>query len=269
MSDRSYSKQANSQISNPKSIYMPAGSPMRNSDAFLAIFSEVEKWLRTSAGNDRRTTFHEALQLVADKNPLVRRFKDDLKEFADLRNAIVHERSDGHVIAEPNDRALTEFRQIQASLLRPPKVIPQFQRTVKYRMAHEAVGLAVQDMREGSFSQLPVLHEGKIIALLTSETVVRWLASELKNDLVSLGDTAIAEVLGHVEDEEHYCYLSRDASLHDAVVRFEDFAARGKDLDAILITDRGSSDQKLLGILTVSDLPAILRNLGLRRIATS
>lgn len=137
------------------------------------------------------------------------------------------------------------------------------------RHAEEPVGQAVADMRTGSFSQLPVLSEGKVIALLTAETIVRWLASEVSNDLVSLLDTKIEAVLPHTEEQEHYCFLPRQATLQDAVARFEDFTARGKDLDAILISQDGKPDQKLLGILTVYDLPAILETLGLRRVSAA
>lgn len=242
-----------------------ANAEVRNSDAFLTIFSEIEKWLRSSTGTDKSVPFYQAVDRIAATNPTMRRYRDDLKEFADLRNAIVHERGDGHVIAEPNDRALSDFQRIRNALLNPPKVIPTFQLAVKTRDVCEAVGRAVVDMRAGSFSQLPVLHDGAVVALLTTETVVRWLASEVENDLVSLMDTPISKVLDHVEDEEHYCFLPRNATLHEAVVEFEAFASRGKTLDAILLTDAGRPNQRLLGILTVYDLPVILDALGLRR----
>lgn len=240
-------------------------TPIRNSDAFLAIFSDVEKWLRTAAGSDKSVPFFQLVDRVASKNATVRRYRDDLKEFADLRNAIVHERGDQRVIAEPNERALADFQLIHRALVNPPKVVPLFRREVKCRGDAEPVGHAVADMRAGSFSQMPILRDGAVVAVLTSETVVRWLASEVENDLVSLMDTPIRDLLGHVEDKEHYGFLPRTGSLHEAVSQFELFASRGKTLDAILITEAGRPTQKLLGILTIYDLPAILESLGLRR----
>ena len=71
-----------------------------------------------------------------------------------------------------------------------------------------------------------------------------------------------------MEDEEHYCFLPSAASLYEAIDRFEDFTSRGKELDAILISTDGKAGGKLLGILTVYDLPAILKALGLRRVVT-
>ena len=242
---------------------------MKNSDVFLDIFSAIEGWLRKQAEVDRLVSFYQLVESVAKRNRAVLGYRDDLKEFADLRNAIVHERTDGHVIAEPNDQAVANFERIRAALINPPTVVPKFQRKVQSRSVDESVGEAVSDMRSGSFSQLPILSGGTVIALLTAETVVRWLASEVSNDLVSLLETKIEVVLPHVEDPKHYCFLPRRATLQEALGRFEDFAARGKDLDAILISQDGKPDQSLIGILTVYDLPEVLETLGRRRVSTA
>jgi CBS domain-containing protein len=242
---------------------------MSNSNEFLNIFSSLESWLRSQTNAERSASFYELVEKASRVHAAVRRYKDDLKEFADLRNAIVHERTDGHVIAEPNLRAVAEFDRIRKAFLDPPKLIPKFQMKVKSRIATDSVGSAVRDMREGSFSQLPVLSDGRVVDLLTSETVVRWLASEFGNELVSLWETSILDVLPHAEDQDHYCFLPRGATLFDALACFEDFASRGKDLDAILVTHSGKPDQELLGILTVYDLPDVLESLGLRRVSTA
>lgn len=241
--------------------------PMRNSDAFLTIFSAIESWLRQQAGADRSASFSQLVDRASVKNHAVARYCNDLKEFADLRNAIVHERSDGHIIAEPNDGAVADFKRVRAALLNPPTVIPKFQKAVQSRTTTDSVGDAVTVMRDGSFSQLPILSNRKVVALLTAETVVRWLASEISNKLVSPWETKIDQVLPHTEDQDHYCLLPRKATLLDALAKFEDFAAQGKDLDAILISQDGKPEQQQLGILTLYDLPSILEALGLKRMS--
>ena len=238
---------------------------MANSDTFLAIFSELESWMRQQTDADRSTPFYRLIDRASQNNRAIGRYRDDLKEFADLRNAIVHERSDGHVIAEPNARALADFQRIRNALIVPPMVLPMFSSTVVVRAASDSVGVAVTDMRFGSFSQLPILSEGKVVALLTAETIVRWLATELKSDIASPWETKLSAVIGHAEHTDHFCFLSRRSTLLDALFQFEDFSARGRTLDAILISEGGKPEQKLLGILTIFDLPAILEALGLQR----
>lgn len=241
---------------------------MKNSESFLVIFSEIEQWLRTQTGSDRSASFYELVSRAGDKSSAVRRHQVALKEYADLRNAITHERTDNHVIAEPNERAITDFLRIRNTLLQPAKLIPRFQRGVKARPSSDPIGHAIQDMQEGSFSQMPIINDDRVTSLLTTETVVRWLASEVKNELVSLLDTPISRVLPHVENTEHYCFMGRNESVHEAITRFEDFSSRGKDLDAILITNDGKPEQSLLGILTVYDLPDLLKEAGLNRLRT-
>lgn len=238
---------------------------MRNSDSFLAIFSEVERWLRSQTDSKRHISFRDLISRAAEKNAAVGRHTTSLKEYADLRNAITHERTDNHVIAEPNDRAIADFSRLRDVLVRPAKLIPRFQRNVKTRTAADPIGHAIEDMRQGSFSQVPIIDNGGVTSLLTTETVVRWLASEVKNELVSLLETPISVVLPHVEDTEHYCFLGRGESVHEAIACFEEYSSGGKDLDAILITNDGKPSQSLLGILTVYDLPDLLQEAGLNR----
>lgn len=238
---------------------------MRNSDSFLAIFSEVERWLRSQTDSKRYVSFRELLSKASDTNAAVERHATSLKEYADLRNAITHERTDNHVIAEPNDRAIADFSRLRDVLVRPAKLIPRFQRNVKTRTAADPIGHAIEDMRQGSFSQVPIIDNGGVTSLLTTETVVRWLASEVKNELVSLLETPISVVLPHVEDTEHYCFLGRGESVHEAIACFEEYSSGGKDLDAILITNDGKPSQSLLGILTVYDLPDLLQEAGINR----
>ena len=130
---------------------------MDTSTAFLATFATIEKWLRRTANEDRSATFYQLVDRVAAKNRAVARYCNDLKEYADLRNAIIHERTDGHVIAEPNARAVADFERLCSTLLNPPTVIPMFQLSVKTLTTKDSVGEAITIMRDGSFSQLPIL----------------------------------------------------------------------------------------------------------------
>lgn len=238
---------------------------MRNSDVFLGVFSEIERWLRKQLRAERSVPFYQLVERASSRDPRVRHFRYDLKEFADLRNAIVHERSDSHVIAEPNEHAVETFSQIRDALIRPSKLIPQFQKPVATRRAQDPISRALQDMHHGDFSQMPVIGaEGNVVGLLTARTIVRWLAVVSANGTPSM-DTPIVEVLSHTRNPEHYLFLARSAPLHEAIERFESAAERDRDLDAILITHGGDPAQKLLGILTVFDLPDILDAAALRR----
>jgi len=238
---------------------------MRNSESFLDSFVAIEKWLRGTVGAERWVSFYGLVDIAAKENRVVARFRDDLKEYADLRNAIVHERSDGHVIAEPNIEAVSQLQKLRDFLLNPPKVVPLFQRAVQTKEFSRPLAEAVVVMRENSFSQLPVLRDRHVIGVLTANTIARWLGYEVDADVFSLQDTTIAQVLKHSEDQQNHCFLDRASTLFDALDEFDEFAKRGKDLDAILITQHARPSEALLGILTISDLPRVHQAIALAK----
>jgi hypothetical protein len=231
---------------------------MLNSDRFLAAFSAIERHLRELTGRGKDAGFSAAVGAASKSDAAVRRFESDLREFADLRNAIVHERTDGHVLAEPNDRTVEEIERIISLLLDPPKVYKEFHGKVCSLSVGEPVGSAVRSMFEGSFSQIPIYDDGNgFQGLLTANTVARWLGANVKDDLFSLDETSVADVFGFTEDKDNFSFLSRDSTLFEALERFQTYESNGKRLEAILITQTGKPSEALLGITTVWDLPRI------------
>jgi predicted transcriptional regulator len=181
----------------------------------------------------------------------------DLKEFADLRNAIVHERTDGHVLAEPNDRTAQEIENLALRLLDPPKVTKLFQREVHTFGIGDPIARAVQTMLEHSFSQVPIYDEGAFVGLLTANSIARWLGATVAEDISSLSDTRVSDVLDHTEDSDNVSFLGRNSTLCEVLERFRASESLGKRLEAILITENGKPSEALLGIVTIWDLPRI------------
>jgi hypothetical protein len=83
-----------------------------------------------------------------------------------------------------------------------------------------------------------------------------------KEEIVSLADTSVRDVLRHTEDPNHFVFLSREATLFNVLEHFDDFEARGKRLDALLVTHAGKPNETLLGIITLWDTPKILKRVG-------
>ncbi|CCI01058.1 MAG: CBS domain-containing protein [Microcystis sp. LE19-84.1B] len=232
---------------------------MNNSDHFLQAFSSIERFLRLKVNSDNYPSFYQLVDKVSMSNSVVKAFKNDLKEYADLRNAIVHERSDGHIIAEPNDRAVKNIKHIESVIISPPKVIPKFQKSVALVQKDASIGDAVKLMLEHSFSQIPVLDNGIFSALLTANTITRWLGACVSEEIFSLKETPIQKVLEFTEDRENHKFISRNTTMFEVLESFQAFESRGKQLDALLITDGGKQTEKIIGIITVSDLPTIIQ----------
>jgi len=231
---------------------------MVNSGRFLQAFANIEKRLRRITDCEKSVPFFQVVDRAAERDPVVRRYKDDLKEFADLRNAIVHERTDGHPIAEPHLQVVKGIERIDTLLTSPPKVLPLFRKEVAGVEADWPISRALALMESRSFSQLPVNRSGRFVGLLSANTITRWLGASVKDEIISLSETKVGEVLHHTEDPESHVFLDKDASLFDILASFDDFESRGKPLDAIFLTHSGKVGEVFLGVITMYDIPKIL-----------
>src|SRR6266498_2852968 len=162
---------------------------MGNAETFLEAFNAIENRLRALTRLGREKTFAVLVEAAAEKNSVVRRFRDDLKEFGDLRNAIVHERGGGRVIAEPNEWAVDRIKAITAQILQPPVIGSHFVGSVFKLSADAPIAEAVTAMQANSFSQIPIYRDETFVGLLTANTVARWLGANVGEDLVSLSET--------------------------------------------------------------------------------
>lgn len=214
------------------------------SERFLNAFATIEGVLRKRFNLDPGSRFYAMVDAASARDAAIRRYSLDLKEFADLRNAIVHERTDGHPIAEPHEASVQRLEAIQQRLSDPPKLGSMFATKVVRAGVDEPIGRPAGAMLRGSFSQVPV-YDGELFAgLLTAETIARWVAAQLADGVGLLEEASVRDVLNFTEDSENHLFLPGRATFFDALEAFDDFTHRGKFLDAILVTESGKPNQR-------------------------
>jgi predicted transcriptional regulator len=224
-----------------------------NSDKFLDAFNGIERYLRRISGSDKQIPFYQLIEYASKSDAAVRSLRVDLQEYADLRNAIIHERTDGHVIAEPNLEAVEKIERMQALITKPP-TIREFMSTsiISFRV-NDSIGTAVKDMYDKDYSQAPVYDGNQFIGLLTTNTIARWLGANVAEDIFSLTETSIGKVLEYTEDPNNVVSKKPDTSAYDVLDLIQKHEAQGKHLDAILVTHSGIPSERLLGIVTIWD----------------
>src|SRR5439155_19756474 len=91
---------------------------------FIRAFNQVESELSriaTQPSMSIRPTFLATLATSMKKNAAVRSFERDLKEYAELRNAIVHDGT-GLPLAEPHADVVARLEYIYQQLSAPPRL---------------------------------------------------------------------------------------------------------------------------------------------------
>lgn len=236
---------------------MPRDNATRFVDAFHAIEQNLRR--RTNAGPDVR--FYRLVDLSAAKDALVARHQVDLKEWADLRNAIVHEKTRRH-IARPFAGTVREIERIEG-LLRTPPLLRQVLGRQQVRVAdsRDPVGEALKVMYDHRFSQMPVYSGNRLTGLLTTETFARFVAATAGESAAPTLATPIAQVLPYEEDPRHYEVVPRSATTTETLALFDAYEADGKYLDAIIVTRTGRRTERPMGIVTVFDVPKLQASL--------
>lgn len=92
-----------------------------NSAEFLATCSDLDRHIRRILHQDEWVV----IKKMATKNEMFSRHKEDLINFAKLRNAIVHnpDKKYAKPIAEPHDYILDKYKEISDKVKYPPIAI--------------------------------------------------------------------------------------------------------------------------------------------------
>ncbi len=227
-----------------------------NAQRFLSAFVQIEKKLRLIAGETRYEKFYRLLEAAAKQNKIVRRYEFNLQEYADLRNAIVHQRDGvGQVIAQPTDEVVQEIEEVLSLLTQTPPVSKYFLKKIDYCKKEDKILKVHQIMHQKGYSKIPVVERDMIVGLLHIEDIAAWACGKLQGEIRKEN---VESLMDNVQGKRNVLFISKDTNVYDIPSYFTQGLKKGSKLDAIFITETGSKKQKAIGIITVKDLPLIL-----------
>ena len=243
-------------------------SELQRGERFLAAYNVIERALRRKIGDPGgRESFRRLVDILSSRDFAVRKFREDLVEFAELRNAIVHDRmSPEFLIAVPLEETVDKIEKIASAIEEPPLVYPRFGRKVVCFGPEDEMESVFRTMASTGYTQFPVYDGGTYVGLLTDGGVARWLASTMAageaggGPLDKLKRVKVLEVLKSEKNPDRAKFVSRRATVYEAEHLFAVSGNGSKWRTAVLlITENGDPGEALLGMITPSDILAYLR----------
>lgn len=234
---------------------------LSNAERFLNAYSAIEHEMERILDLKEHRRFFELVDRSARVNPVIERYRFDLKEYSELRNAIVHDRAGGEIIAEPVEKVVNNIERIAALLLEPPKVAPLFLKEVLTLSVSHPVSRAIRDLSRMSYTQAPLFDDDLMVGLITSNMIVKWMGIRLAEDSIDLENTTLKDVLEIAGHEDSYVTVSVNKSLFAIPDLFYHWQQEGRKLEAVLITQNGNLSEPIKGIITNRDLPIVHREL--------
>lgn len=229
---------------------------MQRGDRFLAAYATIEQALRRMTGAPAgRDSFRHLVDDMARGDAVIGRFRDDLAEFGELRNAIVHERiSPDYLIAVPLEETVLRIEEIARLIVEPPAVYPMFRKKVVVFAPQDSMGDVFRTMSSTGFTQFPIYEDGVYRGLLTDGGIARWVARAVTSSM-SLSEVPVGDVLSGEKNPRRARFISRRATIYEAEDAFRE-SAKGEKwrVSAVLITENGNPEEALLGIIAPSDI---------------
>lgn len=233
------------------------GPEATRAQRFLVAFARAEGALEDLLGAGSGNSFRWLVRQASKRDPLVRSVEDDLLELSELRNAIVHDRGGGYVIAEPHEETVARLEKIVDLIADPPRIDEVMSRPVVTCRPGEPLAEAAKRMVDGDFSRIPVYDDDTFVGLLTANAIARWVAARLAGPADSLEEEPVEAVLEYGEAGRRYEVVERKRLVTDVVALFTDAPRAGRRLETVLVTPTGSDAERPIGIVTIQDLPKL------------
>jgi hypothetical protein len=159
---------------------------VRNSDRFIFAYNRIEKAMEKMSGLTDYMPFSRLIDKTKKNSAVIRKFEDDLRVYANLRNAIVHNRTDvEYAIAEPHDDIVEMIEYIDRELAKPITVGQMFRRKVHTLKSTDTLSMGLELIRKQRFNQIPIYRNSEFIGLVTANGITYWLADEYPEGVIS------------------------------------------------------------------------------------
>jgi hypothetical protein len=137
--------------------------------------------------HDQNDAFMKLLSEASRRHSYFQSFFVDLKQYAKLRNALVHEKLRMRTyIACPHEEVVIHIEKIARLLTAPPKAMTIASKTVITLLSSHSIEYIIQTMNTLSYNQFPIYQDGKFSFLLTEGGLTGWLATNIRNGKIQL-----------------------------------------------------------------------------------
>ncbi|HPX04474.1 MAG TPA: CBS domain-containing protein [Tenuifilaceae bacterium] len=231
-----------------------------NSEIFIELFTEIEQSLKEICNDTYHSNFGELLRKARGLHPVVQQFATDLKEYAQLRNAITHTRRENFVIAEPHDDVVKDIRRIRNLLSNPPKISTVMKRKPYFATPQTPLMEMLDTFASKGFMRCPVVDSGRVVCIVTAKTLAKWMTSKHEST-VNYSKASLADIIPYADGND-FTIVSENSDVVSLVGQFKNAMKKGNYLQAVVVTRTGRADSPIVGLLAPSDFPLLLEQMS-------
>ncbi|PLS02338.1 CBS domain-containing protein [Neobacillus cucumis] len=223
------------------------------SERFEVAFNQIHESLRkiVQIKDDR---FVVLVKAGARNFQIVDTYKEELEQYAKLRNAIVHEKTEiGYYIAEPNRSVVERIEKIASIMGRPNYALTIATKQVVYFNMDDKILDVIHAIKEYGYSQYPIYQNKECVGLLSTGAIVKWMAANVQSSAIYLTNILVSDIL-QAEKALPVKFAPKSINIFEVESIFEKEHLENKDLEAVIITENGKCNETPIGLITAWDL---------------
>lgn len=229
-----------------------------NAERFLAAFNRIERSLRELNEVTEHHSFTRLVDLAKRKNAVIRKHEFDLRSYAELRNAIVHNQiTPDFIIAEPHIETVEMIEKIDALLLHPKMVGTLFKKDAITLQPQDSLLKVLEEVRHYKYTQYPVYDGNRFKGMVTMTGITYWFARAYKTGEMPKEIPTVDDILQHEKNRTYYDFIRASRTIFEAEEMFKRAIERGHHYQALLITENGQPHEPLIGIITPFDVMVV------------
>lgn len=234
-----------------------------NAERFIIAYNSIDYSLRSIYGFKRSISYADLVRKSVSLNSVVRKYEEELIDYGRLRNSIVHRTNPNFVIAEPHDEVVEEFEKIAKLIATPP--------TAFNKICHKEVivcenTVSLKDtlkiMARTGYHNIPVYEGNTLQGVAIGPKIMQRLGENLIQGVDAteyLSNTNVSDVLAKGEENPYFLVADKNMTIEKALNHFY----INRKLSSIIITEKGTYNEKPIGIITTADIldmNAVLEN---------
>lgn len=234
---------------------------MTRAEEYRIEFNKLETMLKKRANARSEESILSVVSSLVNirKDRVVRRFERDIRQFIELRNAIIHQSTD-RAIAEPYEETVTALRQLVVDV-EQPKTAWDIATTKLIKVGlDDNLSEVVRQMAQMHITSLPIVEDKRVIGFVSESTVVKIVDKAFEHGGALIDEAKIKDVAydkPYGDDSDVYAYVTRKVTVYEIEDMFNNAIKKGQRLLAVLVSDKGDASATPLGIITAWDLHKI------------
>lgn len=234
---------------------------MTRAEEYRIEFNKLETMLKKRANARSEESISSVVSSLVNihKDRVVRQFERDIRQFIELRNAIIHQSTD-RAIAEPYEETVTALRQLVVNI-EQPKTAWDIATTELIKVGlDDNLSEVVRQMAQMHITSLPIVEDKRVMGFVSESTVVKIVDKAFEHGGALIDEAKIKDVAydkPYGDDSDVYAFVTRKVTVYEIEDMFNNAIKKGQRLLAVLVSDKWDASATPLGIITAWDLHKI------------